>query len=104
MADETTLASALAGLHSDNVGFLIDEAGTIPDSVLNTADAALAGGEDNTKRARLLVTANPEEPRGVLYRAYMGRTHQKWSIYNVSGDPDDPKRATRVNIDWAKTD
>lgn len=101
-ADETQMASALAGLHADNVGFLIDEAGTIPDSVLATADAALAGGESNTKKARLLVTANPEEPRGMLYRAYMGRTHQKWSIYTVSGDPDDPKRAPRVSIDWAK--
>lgn len=101
-ADETQMASALAGLHADNVGFLIDEAGSIPDSVLATADAALAGGESNTKKARLLVTANPEEPRGMLYRAYMGRTHQKWAIYTVSGDPDDPKRASRVSIDWAK--
>lgn len=101
-ADETQMASALAGLHSDNVGFLIDEAGTIPDSVLATADAALSTGEGPTKMARLLVTANPEEPRGIIYRAYMGRTHQKWSVYTISGDPDDPKRAPRVSIDWAK--
>jgi len=101
-ADESQMSSALAGLHADNVGFLIDEAGTIPDAVLATADAALAGGESNTKKARLLVTANPEEPKGMLYRAHMGRTHQKWAIYTVNGDPDNPKRATRVNIDWAR--
>jgi len=101
-ADETQMASALAGLHANNVGFLIDEAGTIPDSVLATADAALAGGESNDKRARLIVTANPEEPRGMIYRASRGLSHQKWAVYNISGDPDDPKRATRVNIDWAK--
>lgn len=101
-ADETQMASALAGLHADNVAFLIDEAGTIPDSVLATADAALAGGESNEKRARLIVTANPEEARGTIYRAYMGRTHQKWSVYTINGDPDDPKRAPRVSIDWAK--
>ena len=101
-ADESQMSSALAGLHSDNVAFLIDEAGTIPDAVLATADAALSGGESNTKRARLLVTANPEEPRGMLYRAYMGNTVQKWAIYSVSGDPDDPKRAKRVSLSWAQ--
>lgn len=101
-ADENTMSSVLAGLHANNVAFLIDEAGTIPDSVLATADAALSTGESNVKRARMLVTANPEEPRGMLYRAYMGRSKQKWAIYTISGDPEDPKRAPRVSIDWAK--
>jgi hypothetical protein len=32
----------------------------------------------------------------------MGRTHQKWAVYTISGDPDDPKRAPRVSIDWAR--
>lgn len=101
-ADETQMASALAGLHSDNVGFLIDEAGTIPDSVLATADAALSTGDSDTKKARLLVTANPEEPRGMIYRAYMGRSKQKWAVYCISGDPEDPKRAPRVSKTWAQ--
>lgn len=101
-ADETQMASALAGLHADNIAFLIDEAGTIPDSVLATADAALSGGESNTKKARLILTANPEEPRGMVYRASKGLSKQKWAIYNISGDPDDPKRAPRVSITWAQ--
>jgi hypothetical protein len=101
-ADETQQASALAGLHSDNVAFLIDEAGTIPDSVLATADAALSTGDSDTKCAKLLVTANPEEPKGIIYRAYMGRSVQKWAVYTISGDPDDPKRAPRVSKDWAR--
>ena len=101
-ADETQMASALAGLHADNVAFFIDEAGTIPDSVLATADAALSTGESETQKARLIVTANPEEPRGIIYKAYMGRTIQKWAVYNISGDPDDPKRAPRVSKLWAQ--
>lgn len=101
-ADEREQASALAGLHSDNVGFLIDEAGTIPDAVLATADAALSTGDSDTKRARLIVTANPERPQGMIYRAAMGRSIQEWAIYRISGDPDDPKRAPRVSAKWAQ--
>lgn len=101
-ADESQQASALAGLHADNVAFLIDEAGTIPDSVLATADAALSTGDSGNKKAKLLVTANPEEPKGIIYRAYMGRSKQKWAVYSISGDPDDPKRAPRVSKAWAQ--
>lgn len=101
-ADESQQASALAGLHSDNVAFLIDEAGTIPDAVLATADAALSTGDSDTKTAKLLVTANPEVPKGIIYRAYMGRSVQKWAVYSISGDPLDPKRAPRVSKDWAQ--
>ena len=101
-ADQNQQASALAGLHADNVAFLIDEAGTIPDAVLATADAALAGGTSDVKNAKLLVTANPEVPSGLLYKASVGKTVQKWAIYRVSGDPDDPKRAPKVDIGWAR--
>jgi phage terminase large subunit len=101
-SDETQQASVLAGLHSDNVGFLIDEAGMIPDAVLATADAALSTGDSDTKRGRLIVTGNPEYPKGMVYRAYMGRSKQRWGIYTISGDPEDPKRAPRVSATWAQ--
>lgn len=101
-ADENQQASALAGLHADNVAFFIDEAGMIPDAVINTADAALTTVSGHKKMARLVCTANPEEPKGLLYRAAMGRSIQKWAIYRISGDPDDPKRAPRVSLSWAQ--
>lgn len=101
-ADETQQASALAGLHSDNVGFLIDEAGMIPDAVLATADAALSTGDGDGKRARLITTGNPEYPKGLIYRAYKKKLIQKWAVYSVSGDPEDPKRAPRVSKTWAQ--
>ena len=101
-ADESAMSSALAGLHANNVAFLIDEAGMIPDSVLATADAALSTGDDATHKARIIVTGNPEVASGMLYRASIGKTEQKWGMYHVSGDPDDPKRAPRVSITWAR--
>lgn len=101
-ADENTMASALAGLHADNVGFLIDEAGMIPDAVLATADAALTTGDSDTKKGRIMVTANPERPSGMIYRASLGQTVQKWAVHHVTGDPNDPKRSKRVSKEWAQ--
>lgn len=100
-ADNTQMVSTLAGLHADNILFVLDEGGLIPDSVIATADAALSTGDDHEKCAKILSAGNPEAPRGIIYRATMGRTHQKWAIYRVTGDPNDPKRAPRVSKDWA---
>lgn len=103
-ADESQMASALAGLHEDNVAFFIDEAGKIPDAVLATADAALST-EESVKghgKKRILVTANPERPSGMIYRASLGQTVQAWTVIHVTGDPDDPKRSPRVSKDWAR--
>lgn len=100
-ADENAQASTLAGLHSDNVMFAIDEAGAMPDAILRTAEAALSSGDGDMKCARLVVTANPEVPKGVLYQASKGG-NTKWTMYRISGDPDDPKRSGRVDIDWAR--
>lgn len=101
-ADENTMASALAGLHADNVAFFIDEAGMIPDAVLATADAALSTGDSDTKKGRIIVTANPERPAGMIYRASLGQTVQRWKVFHVTGDPDDPKRSKRVSVEWAR--
>ena len=100
-ADESNQATALAGLHADNICFLIDEGGEIPDAVIITADAALSGGEDSEKKARLLVAANPTRPSGLIFRASKGISAQPWATLHVSGAPDDPKRAKRVSRDWA---
>jgi phage terminase large subunit len=103
-ADESAMASALAGLHEDNCGFFIDEAGKIPDAVLATADAALSTEESKKGhgKKRIVVTANPEQPSGMIYRASLGRTVQKWNVIHVTGDPDDPKRSPRVTKEWAR--
>ena len=100
-ASETEQSDAIAGLHADNVMFALDDAGDIPDSVIVTAEAVLTGIEDKTKKGRLLVTANPTRPKGLLYRASRGLL-PKWKVYHISGDPDDPKRASRVSKEWAR--
>lgn len=101
-ADANEQASALAGLHADNVMFAIDEAGTIPDAIFATADAALSTGDGPQKKAKILCAANPEVPSGTLYRAVKGKSIQKWATYKISGDPLDPKRAPRVSVTWAQ--
>lgn len=101
-ANEMEQATALAGLHADNVAFLIDEAGDIPDGVIVTADAALSGKQSAVTKGRLLVTKNPIRPAGLIYKASMGLSKIDWKIYHVTGDPNDPNRASRVSKEWAE--
>lgn len=101
-ADSTQMASTLAGVHADNVAFVLDEAGMIPDAILATADNALSGGESDTMKKKILAAGNPEVAQGLIYRAATGKSVQKWAIVRVTGDPDNPKRAKRVDVDWAR--
>lgn len=108
-ANESEMQSALAGLHADNVGFLMDETGMFPDSMFSTADAALANaikdGEGKyPKRGRILAVSNPERPSGIIYRAFNGdpQLSKLWNVMNITSDPDSPKRANRVSKEWAQ--
>ena len=101
-ADQSQQASALAGLHASNIMFMIDEGGTIPESIFVTADAALSGLDAPGHKARLLVAANPEVPSGLIYKAAKGLTTVPWATLKVSGDPLDPRRAKRVSASWAQ--
>lgn len=99
-ADEQ--ANTLAGVHADNMLFVLDEAGGIPQSVAVAADAGLANAsKEHGRVAKMLIAGNPTHLEGPLYRAC---TIEKamWEVFEVSGDPEDPKRAPRVSIDWAR--
>jgi len=101
-ADASAQADTLAGVHADNVMFLIDEAGGIPDAVVATAEAGLANVDKEAGREAILVIAgNPTQTSGPLYRACT-RERALWYVKEISGDPDDPKRAPRVSIDWSR--
>jgi len=102
MADSTQMANTLAGLHANNVAFLLDEAGMIPDAILATADNALSGGESNEMKKKIIAAGNPEVAKGMIYNAACGRSKQRWGVLRVTGDPDDPKRSPRVDINWAR--
>lgn len=96
-ADTQQQSQTLAGLHADYTMFVLDEAGSIPQAVAVTAEAALASGIE----CRLLIAGNPTSVNGPLYTAAV--THrQNWDVHFVTGDPDDPKRATRVDLQWAR--
>jgi len=91
-------ANTLAGLHAENLLFVLDEAGGIPDSVFSAAEAGL-GTVGGTKR--LLVAGNPTTLGGQLYRAATTERHL-WHLTEITADPDDPKRTPRVSVAWAR--
>lgn len=101
-ADATQQANTLAGIHADNVLFVIDEAGGVPDAVVAAAEAGLANASEGAGRvAKLLIAGNPTHLSGPLYRACTTE-RALWWVKEISGDPDDPKRAPRISITWAR--
>jgi hypothetical protein len=89
-------SNTLAGLHADYMLFILDESGGIPDAVMASAEAALSTG----KELKLMQAGNPTHLEGPLYRACTKERHLWW-IKEISSDPEDPKRAKRVSIQWA---
>ena len=103
-SDSEKQGQALAGLHADNILFIIDEAGGVPDAVMAAAEAALAnaGTEVNPDaEAKLLICGNPTHLSGPLYRACTSEA-SLWTVIEITGDPDDPKRSKRINVQWAR--
>jgi phage terminase large subunit len=96
-ADAQAQADTLAGLHADSMLFVIDEAGSVPQAVAVTAQAALSSGSD----CKLILAGNPTSPDGPLYRAAV--THRKhFHVVRVNGDPEDPNRSSLVDRQWAQ--
>jgi hypothetical protein len=91
-ANEETQGNTLAGLHADHVLFILDEAGLIPDAVAKTAEAGVIAKGEN----RVIVAGNPIQMSGPLYRAAVEQ-RPLWEVVEVTGDPDDPNRAPRVD-------
>lgn len=96
-ADQQQMSATLAGLHSDYVMFVLDETGSMPRAVMASADAALGSGIVS----KLLQAGNPERLEGPLYDACTVELPM-WNMIEATGDPDDPKRAKRVDLQWAK--
>lgn len=97
-ADKAQQANTLAGLHAEYIMFVLDESGGIPDAVMASAEAALS----SCKEGHLVQGGNPTHLEGPLYRAC---TTEKslWTVFEMTGDPDDPNRSPRVSTEWAKS-
>lgn len=98
--DATQQSDTLAGLHADNLLFVIDEAGGIPDAVMAAAEAGLANADGKDKHAHIVIAGNPTHLEGPLYRAST-KERALWKLYEITADPDDPKRTPRVSVTWA---
>lgn len=94
-------ADTLAGLHADELLFVADEAGSMPDAVIAAAEAGLANANGADRVAFLVIAGNPTMLEGPLYRAATRERHL-WHRVEITGDPDDPKRSPRVAVQWAR--
>jgi len=86
----------LSGLHSKFVLALVDESGAIPLTVLRAAEQALS----NCAFGKIVQAGNPISLDGMLYAAATTLRHQ-WHVIRITGDPDDPKRSPRIDVEWA---
>jgi hypothetical protein len=91
------LGQTLAGLHADYILFILDESGGIPDAVMASAEAALS----SCIEGHIVQAGNPTHLEGPLYRACTSE-RRLWHVTEITADPDDPKRATRVKAEWAR--
>lgn len=87
----------LSGLHSQFLLFLIDESGAIPETVLRAAEQGLS----NVTFGKVIQAGNPLSLEGMLYAAATRLAHL-WHIIRITGDPDDPARSPRIDINWAR--
>jgi hypothetical protein len=96
-ADPEEQGRTLSGLHSEYLLYLIDESGDIPPAVLRSAEQGLG----SCKFGKILQAGNTTSNDGMLYHA-VATQRDRWKVIRISGDPDDPKRSPRVDIEWAK--
>ena len=97
-ADPKKQATDIAGLHEDYLLWLIDECSDMPQGVVDAALAALSSGVET----RAVLMGNPTRTDGPLYRACMTEGAPKWHVTHITGDPDDPARSPRIDIEEAR--
>lgn len=91
----------LSGLHSKFVLALIDESGDIPPAVAKAAEQAMSTNLGENSFKKLVQAGNPTSLEGILYSASVDAAHL-WKVIRITGDPDDPERSSRIDIEWAR--
>lgn len=97
-ADATQIGNSLAGLHADYVLWLGDESGDYPEAILPAMEGIFAG---HPKEAHIVQAGNPSSLSGALYRACV-LAKDLWHVIEITGDPADPKRSPRIDVEYAK--
>lgn len=97
-ADPKQQGRTLSGLHAPYVQVTIDESGDVPVPVLQSAEQIFSSQHE---WAKLLQGGNPTSHEGALYHAAVRARHM-WLVIRVNGDPDDPKRSPRIDLENAK--
>lgn len=98
-ADAQAQASSLAGLHARHIFILLDEVSDYPTGILVTAQA-IASTKDT--EARLVVAGNPTRAEGPLWTICQTAARSDWYVVVITGDPDDPQRSPRIDVEWAR--
>ena len=97
-ANAEQIGNALAGLHAKYVMWLLDESGAYPDSIMPVCEAIFAG---DPAEAHIVQAGNPTHLSGPLYAACT-KARRFWRVIEITADPDDPKRTTRVSVEHAR--
>ncbi len=97
-ADEQS--NALAGLHGPAPFWLLDEIGDMDPGVISAAKGIFA---TKGQAATIVAAGNPTSLDGALYWLTATDSAQ-WRIIYITGDPDDPDRSPRIDIDWARAE
>jgi phage terminase large subunit len=97
-ADAAQIGNALAGLHAPYVMWLLDESGDYPEAILPVCEGIFSGAPTE---AHIVQAGNPTRLSGPLYRA-CSTASSLWKVIEITGDPDDPKRSPRIDIEHAR--
>jgi phage terminase large subunit len=69
----------------------------MPSSIPRKAEQGLATAD--IVFGKILMGGNPTTQDGALYECVHGGTYD---VIRITGDPDDPMRSSRINIEWAR--
>lgn len=94
-ASPDVMGESLSGLHSDYVCVVLDECGSMHPLLLKRAEQAMA----TAKVGIIICSGNPTSRESCLFVA---SNDERFKRICITGDPDDPRRSPRVNIDEAR--
>jgi len=90
------MGEALSGLHANRCAVFLDESGGMPAEILKRAKQAMTTAK---KYGLIMQAGNPSSREGCLFEAENDKT---WTKIRITGDPEDPDRSPRIDLQGAK--